>query len=148
MRLPSGVPGIHTLAAARPGPQQHEAPHEIGGLERDLLRDKAADRKAEHVDLLESQRLDESHRVGAHVGERRRHLAGAAGDAGIVEQNNFPVFCEAVSHRRIPMIHRAGIVLVENERQSVRLAEAAIGEADAIGLDELRRCGLMGVLGH
>ena len=46
------------------------------------------------------------------------------------------------------MVHGAGIVLVEDERHAARLAEAAIGEADAVGLDELRRRGLVGVLGR
>src|ERR1700674_4168262 len=36
-------------------------------------------------------------------------------------------------------------MLVENERYAVRLAEATIGEADAVGLDELRRRGLVGI---
>jgi hypothetical protein len=40
------------------------------------------------------------------------------------------------------MVHRPGEVLVENERYAVRLTEATIGEADAGGLDELRRRGL------
>ena len=47
----------HALAAARAGADQHEAPDEIGGLKCDFLRDKAADRKAEHIDLRQSQRL-------------------------------------------------------------------------------------------
>ena len=46
------------------------------------------------------------------------------------------------------MVDGAGIVLVEDERYAVQLAEPAIGEADTVGLGELRRCGLMGVLGH
>src|SRR5260370_32864659 len=41
------------------------------------------------------------------------------------------------------MVHGAGEVLVENERHSAGFAEASIGEADAVGLDELRRRGLV-----
>jgi hypothetical protein len=47
-----------------------ETPDEVGGLKCDFLRDKAADRKAEHIDFRQSQRLDEGHRVGAHFLER------------------------------------------------------------------------------
>ena len=141
-------PALHALAAARPGPHQHQAANELGGREGDFLRHKAADRKAEHVDFRQSERLDESDGVGAHLGERRRHLAGTGGDAGIVEQNHLPAFGETIGHRRVPMVHGPGIVLVEDERQAVRLAETAIGEADTVGLGGLRRRGLVGVLGH
>jgi hypothetical protein len=136
------------MPSPRRGPHQHQAANKMGGRKGDFLRDKAADRKAEHVDFRQSERLDESDSVSTHVGERRWHLAGTRGDAGIVEQDHVPVFGETIGHRRIPMVHRAGIVLVEDERHTVRLAEAAISETDAIGLDELRRRGLVGVLGH
>src|SRR5258708_21469677 len=43
------------------------------------------------------------------------------------------------------MVHRPGEVLVEDERHADNLAEPAIGEADAVRFDELRRRGLVGV---
>jgi hypothetical protein len=46
------------------------------------------------------------------------------------------------------MVHGAHEMHVEDEWEAARLAEAAVGEADAIGLDELRRRGLVTVLGH
>jgi hypothetical protein len=46
------------------------------------------------------------------------------------------------------MVHGAGEVLVEEKRYAVRLAEAAMGEADAVGLNELRCSGVVIVLGH
>ncbi len=46
------------------------------------------------------------------------------------------------------MVHRPGEVLVEDERHADNLAEPAIGEADAVGFNELRRRGLVSVLGH
>src|SRR6202022_694267 len=135
----------HALAAPRSGADQDQAPHEVGRLKGDLLRDKAADRKAEHIDLRQSPRLDKRDCVGRHFLERGRNLAGAARDAGVVEQNDLALRREAIGHRRIPMVHRPGEVLVENERYAVRLAVATIGEADAVGLDELRRRGLVGM---
>src|SRR5258708_7419502 len=44
----------HALATARAGAYQDQAPHEVGRLKGDLLRDKAADRKAEHIDFRQS----------------------------------------------------------------------------------------------
>jgi hypothetical protein len=46
------------------------------------------------------------------------------------------------------MIHRAHEVHVEDEWHGAGLAEAAIGEANAAGFDELPRRGLMHVAGH
>jgi hypothetical protein len=46
------------------------------------------------------------------------------------------------------MVHGAGEVLVEDERHTGRIAKAAIGKADAVSFDELRRGGLVTVLGH
>src|SRR5713101_7670020 len=44
------------------------------------------------------------------------------------------------------MVHGAGEMHVEDERHARSAAETAIGETDALGLDELRGCGLMSVI--
>jgi hypothetical protein len=62
-------------------------------------------------------------------------------NARVVEQDHLPRLRKAVGDERVPVIHRPGEVLVENERHAVRLAEATIG----VGLDELRRRGLVGM---
>ena len=46
------------------------------------------------------------------------------------------------------MVHGAGEVLVEDERQTCWIAKAAIGKADTVGFDELSRHGLVVALGH
>ena len=46
------------------------------------------------------------------------------------------------------MVHRAGVVLVEDKGQGAGLAEATIGETDSVRLDELGRRGLVIVLDH
>jgi hypothetical protein len=137
--------GVHAFAAARPGADQNEAPDEIAGLKRDFLRDKAADREAQHVDLFEPKRFDKSDGVGAHLLDRGRHLSRATGDAGIVEQNDLSLLRETIGDRRIPMVHGAGEVHVEDERHATRLAEPAVRKAGAVGLDELRRRDLVGI---
>src|ERR1700719_2884683 len=81
--------------------------------------------------------------VSAHPLERRRDLAGAAGDARVVEQDHLTVASEAIRHRRVPIIHGADVVLVEDERHAAGLAESAIGKADSVSLYELCRCGLV-----
>src|SRR3984893_17154120 len=107
-----------------PSPLRGPVPTKTRRLTGDLLRDKAADRKPEHIDLRQSQRLDKRDRVGPHLLARGRNLAGAARYAGVVEQNDLALRREAIGHRRIPMVHRTGEVLVENERYAVPLAEA------------------------
>jgi hypothetical protein len=48
----------------------------------------------------------------------------------------------------VPIIHSPAEMLVEDERHAAGLAETAIGETDSVGLDELRRSGLVIVLDH
>src|SRR5258707_794099 len=71
------------------------------------------------------------------------HTLAAA--RGVVDQDHFAVLGNAVGHRRIPMVHGAGEVLVEDERHAGCIAKAAIGKADAVSFDELRRRGLVSV---
>src|ERR1700730_18262350 len=66
-------------------------------------------------------------------------------DPRIVEQDDGPMFRKAVGDRGIPVIHSTPKMLHENERYAARLTESAIGEADAVGLDELCRRGLVGM---
>src|ERR1700738_4083486 len=78
----------------------------------------------------------------------RSNVAGAAGDARVVEQDHLPVASQAIRHRWVPIIHGADVVLAKYERHSSDLAEAAVGKAYSVGLNELRRSGLVSVLGH
>src|SRR5216683_3107673 len=134
---------LHSLTAARTCAIDDQPANEIGGLQHDFLRDHAADREAKYVNLLQAQRLDEGEGVSAHPLERRRDLAGAAGDARVVEQDHLTVASEAIRHRWVPIIHGADVVLVEDNRQTAGLAESAIGEADSIRLHELCRRSLV-----
>jgi hypothetical protein len=119
-----------------------------GRLQRDFLRDHTADREAEHIRLVQTKCSAEGDRVGAHLLERGRHLAGAAGNACVVEQDHLTVASQAIRHRRVLVIHGARVVLVEDDRHAAGLAKSAIGEADSDSLYELCRRGLVGVFGH
>ena len=66
-----------------------------------------------------------------------REGAGTAGDARVVEQDHLTVASEAIRHRRVSIIRGADVVLVEDDRHAVGLAESAIGEANAVGLNKL-----------
>jgi hypothetical protein len=46
------------------------------------------------------------------------------------------------------MVHRAGEVLVEDQRDAAAPAEAAVGEPNTSRVHELRRRGLVGMLDH
>src|SRR3979411_695838 len=106
---------LHSLTAARTCAIDDQPANEIGRLQSDFLPDHAADREAKYVNLLHAQRLDEGDGVSAHPLERRRDLAGAAGDARVVEQDHLTVASEAIRHRRVPIIHGADVVRVEDE---------------------------------
>src|SRR5712675_2823130 len=134
---------LHPLTAARTCAIYDQPANEIGRLQSDFLHDQAADREAKQVNLLQAQRLDKGDGVSAHLLERRRDLAGAAGDARVVEQDHFTVASEAIRHRRVPIIHGANVVLVEDDRHTAGFAESAIGEADSVSLYELCRRGLV-----
>ncbi len=137
-------PALRHVIAAVPCADEDQLANQVGRLQRDLLGNKAADRDAEHVDLGQAQRPDEGDGVRAHLLEAGRRLARRIRHAGIVEQDHLAVLGEAVGHGRIPIIHRARIVLVEDERDAALLAEAAKGEADSVGLDVLRWGGVVG----
>jgi hypothetical protein len=128
---------LHALAATRRGAHKHYAANKIGSRKGNFLRDKAADRKAQHIDFRQSERFDESDSDGAHGGECRRYFAGARGDASSIEQNHFAVFGETVGNGWVPVVHGAGVVLVEDQRDPILPAETTISEANAAGLDEL-----------
>src|ERR1700676_4336176 len=72
--------------------------------------------------------FDECYGVSSHLFERARNLSRAARDASVVEQNDFSLSREAIEHRWIPMVHSAGVVLVEDEWYAGCLTEAAIGK--------------------
>jgi len=133
------------LTTARTCAIDDQPANEIGRLQSDFLRDHTADREAEHVNSLQAQRPDEGDSVSAHLLERGRRLAGAARDAGVVKQDHLTVASQAIRHRRIPVIHSADVVLVEDDRHAARLAESAISETDSVSLYELCRRGLVGI---
>ena len=125
-----------------------QAANQTKVADRQRLRDDAAERETEDVHLGETKRLDERRRVGRHLFDRGWHLAARAGNARVVEQDHLPRRREAVGHQRVPVVHRAGEIHVEDEWHATRFAEASVSEPNASRIRELRRRGLVTVLGH
>ena len=69
-------------------------------VERDLLRDHAAQGESEHIATLETDAIQERHSVLRHAGDGLRDRAGRTTDTGIVEEDDFSPGCEGVGHRR------------------------------------------------
>src|ERR1700736_6173767 len=133
------------LTSARAGASEYEMADQLGTAERKGLRDVSADGEAQQIDLRKSEGADEIGGVVGHRIDRVRRLSGRRGDPRIVEQDDGPMFRKAVGDRGIPVIHSTPKMLHENERRAAGLAESAIGEADAVRFDELRRRGLVSV---
>jgi len=90
---------------------------------------EAADRDAEHINLLQSQRL----RKAMALAPISSNVVGTSPELlempSVVEQDHLPRRREAVGHPRIPMVDRPGEVLVENERHATRFAGSDDGRS-------------------
>ena len=58
-----GRPAVHSCRTLRGRGSEHHAPQQAGTDQRDLLRHKAADGKAEQIDSLKAHRLNEVDRI-------------------------------------------------------------------------------------
>src|SRR6266446_8970315 len=130
---------ISSVKIARGGSDQNELANELRTIERDLLRDHSADRETEKIDLRQSEAIDERFGVLCHACKGRRHFAGRTCDTRIIEDDNLTLSGKPVQNRWIPVVEVSGEVLVKDKGQTASLAPAPIGEANAIGLNRLRR---------
>src|SRR5260370_17920823 len=98
-RLRGSMPlAISRVETARRSSDQDELADQFRTVEGDLLRDHAAEGEAEKVDLLQPQSIDEGFCILRHACEGGGHLTGRAGDACIVEGNDFSLFAQAVNY--------------------------------------------------
>jgi hypothetical protein len=74
--------------------------------------------------------------------------AGGGGDTGVVEQDDLAINGERVGQHRVVVVEVAHEVLNEDQGNTAGGTEAAIGEADAVRLDELGRDGVVRIGGH
>ena len=155
MYAPPTISGIFVSppAPAGPVPARISAAYERRVVQRDHLRDTAADRKAEQVDLLVSERANERGCVGGHLVEIGGRLATGRADATVVEDDHVSFCGDAVDHARVPVVEHRGEVVQEHQRDIAAWAELPVGERCAADVDRLRlhrlRGGCVsGVLSH
>src|ERR1700688_2947902 len=129
---------ISCVETARRSSDQNEPSDQFRTVEGDLLRDHAAEGKAEKVDVLQPESIDEGFCIPRHACKGGGHLSGRACDACVIEDNDFALLGEAVKDGRIPIVQIAVEVVVENKRQAAPLAPTPVRETNAVRLNKLR----------
>src|SRR5258706_5785409 len=102
---------ISRVETARRSSDQNEPADQFRTVEGDLLRDHAAEGKAEKADLLQPHSIDEGFCIPRHACKGGGHLTGRALDACITEDNDLELLGEAVKDRPITIVHIAGAAL-------------------------------------
>jgi hypothetical protein len=105
-------------------------------------------RESETVEFFNAEGVCEGGCVLRHLFNRSRNFAAGAGVAGVVKQNHFAVLGKSVDQGWIPVIHCSREVHEEEQRDVDLCAEATVREANAGGLNELGRRGLVTVTAH
>jgi hypothetical protein len=108
----------------------------MGMAKHETLRNVATDGEAEHIDLWQSQGIDEYSEVIAHRVDGVRRFAARTGDTCIVEEDYGTSLRKPVRHNRIPVVEAAAEVLKEDERRSAFRPEAPVCVVDPISLKE------------
>jgi hypothetical protein len=105
-------------------------------------------RMGQQVDGAETEGVEERRGVAGGLLDRVGGGAGGGGDTGVVEQDDFALKGERVGQRRVVVVEVAHEVLDEDQGDAVGGTEAAVGEANAVRLDELGGNGVVRVCGH
>ena len=117
------------------GAGEDELAHELRLLLRDHLRDEAAEREAEEIDLIEPQRADEGDGVPRHRGNGRGRRPLRSADAAVVEGDHPVVGGDAVDDPRIPVVQDRTQVVQEDHRHARVRPEPAVGESRSADVD-------------
>ena len=80
-------------------------------IERDLLRDHAAERESQQVDAKKIECLREGEHVTRHTRDGVGHGARRAPDPRMLEQDHFAPMRQRVGHRRIPAMDAIVVTL-------------------------------------
>jgi hypothetical protein len=129
---------VDPLAAGRSGAREDDLADELRLFLRDHLRDEAAQREAEEIDLIEPQRADEGDGVARHGGNRRGRPPLRSTDAAVVEGDHPMMRGDAIDDTRIPVVQNRPEVVQEDHRHAGVGPEPAEGEARAADVDRLR----------
>lgn len=126
--------------ARRPRAGKDGAADEIGCVEEDLLRDEAAEREANQVGRLQSQRPDRGDRVGGHFGHTERCRAAGITDTAVVERIDRPNRRQTLDDPGIEIVEVGAPVIEQHNRHPNIRPEPAISETRAGSLNVLGRC--------
>src|SRR6266851_4680865 len=129
---------ISCFETARRSSDQNELADQFRTVEGDLLRDHAAEGKAEKVDVLQPQSIDEGFCIPRHACKGGGHLSGRARDACVIEDNDFALLGEAVKDGRIPIVQIAVEVVVENKRKPAPPPPTPVRETNSVRLNKVR----------
>jgi hypothetical protein len=130
-------PSVHPAGALRGRRGEHQAAHQCGAGERDVLGDEAAERESQDVGAVDAERVEEGDGVAGHVGHGARGGPARGADTGVVERDDPPVGGEQVDEGGIPVVQVAAEVHERDQRNAV-LREVTVGVGDAVGCrDEL-----------
>jgi hypothetical protein len=102
----------------------------------------------EQVDCLEVEGINECLCIACGLSDGVRRGAGGRSDPGIVEEDNLAAAGEPIGERRVVVVEVAHEVLEKDQRDTAPGTEAAVRETDTVRFDELRRCGVVTMLGH
>jgi hypothetical protein len=87
---------MDSRSALRRRAREHEPANQPRPDERNLLRDKAAEREVQQVHLLELEPLYEAHGIAGHVVDVVGNDAGGAAHATVVEQDDLAAGSERI----------------------------------------------------
>ncbi|MCY1225217.1 hypothetical protein D9M72_374070 [compost metagenome] len=160
--------GRRQVGGAAGGHDRHQRAHARRMAQRDLLADGAAHRGADDVGAIDAQRIEQADRIVGHVGQRVRHLARAHRHAGqclpeqlghvgntrgaqarglsdvaVVEADDAVAATgQAFAEGFVPRNHLRAQAHDEQQRWRRRIAEAVVGQLDAVGRSERRGRGV------
>ncbi len=122
---------VDVLAAARPGPGQHEPADQVGVLDDQVLGDHAAHREGEDVDLVVAERGDELVGVVGGLFDGVGNLSGRGADTTLVEGDDVPVLRDGVDDAGVPVVQGRGEVDEEDDGDAALRAKLPVGVGGA-----------------
>ena len=105
---------VDTFAARRPRAGQNELSHQVRCFQRDVLRHKSAERKAEQIDLLEAERADQGNRIPRHFIDRHRRCSARRTDTPVIGRDHAMLAGEAVDNPRIEIVENRTPMVEKN----------------------------------
>jgi hypothetical protein len=126
------------------GAGENDLSHELRICKGDHLRDHAAHRETEEINLVESQCADERDGVSSHLFDRVGRFAAGGTDAAIVEGDHAVFRGDAVDNPGIPVVEVGGEVVEKDDGYTGIDAQLAVDESSTADRNRFRRRVLVG----